>query len=176
MSNDPSSSPSRSTTFRLRVWTRFLAPVAEVWRIKTEGPSLRGEFPAWLPFRVDDEAALERAFSACEPCEVRGSLGLGIPWPLRLEAVEPGVRYRDSSQNALYRRFEHEHIFEPTRDGCRYIDDVIFEPALPAAKALALSTLWLFQGRHRRAARLLPVDPQSVGTGVLRVLVEELED
>lgn len=170
------SSPSARTTFRLRVWTRFLVPADEVWRIKTRGESLRAEFPAWLPFSVGDEAALERAFQACEPCEVTGSLGLGIPWPVRLEAVEPGVRYRYSSQNLLYRRFEHEHIFEPTLDGCRYIDDVIFEPALPAAKALALSTLWLFQGRHRRAARLLPVDEQSVATGVLRVLVEELED
>ena len=163
-----------ATTFRLRVWTRFFASVEEVWALKTDGDHLRSEFPWFAPFRVDDEERLRAAFEACEPCEVDGRFGpAGLSWPLRLEAVERCVRYRDTSENVLYSRFEHEHLFEAASDGCRYIDEVTFTPNGPAQKAVALSTLWVFRHRHRVTARKLPADTRTVGTGILRVLVED---
>ncbi len=166
-----------STTFHLRVWTRYNDPVSKVWAVKTDPKNLRGEFPFWLPFRVEDEAGLSAAFAAGRPFETAGKVGLlGIAWPVRLESVEPGRRFRDSSTNALFSRFEHEHIFEETRDGARYVDAVTFTPCVPAPKMVAILLKQFFVARHRAASRLLSPDRLTIGTHVLRVLIEEEQD
>jgi ligand-binding SRPBCC domain-containing protein len=167
-----------ATTFHLRVWTRFLAPVEDVWRLKTDGAALAAEFRPFWSFRVDDAEAYARAFAEGRPHEADGRLcprgwPIGVRWPLRMESVEPGVSYRDTSQNRLYRRFEHTHLFEPTPDGCRYVDAVTFTPALPAQKLAAILTRRFFVHRHQVAATRLKADPQATGTSVLRVLVEQ---
>lgn len=166
------------TTFHLRVWTRFLAPVDDVWRLKTDPAALAAEFRPYWSFRVKDAEAHARAFAEGRASEVEGRLcprgwPVGLRWPLRVEAVEPGVSYRDSSANRLYTRFEHTHLFEPTPDGCRYVDVVTFTPALPAQKIAAILTRRFFVHRHHVAAARLPADPQATGTSVLRVLVEQ---
>jgi ligand-binding SRPBCC domain-containing protein len=163
-----------STTFHLRVWTRFLEPLDAVWARKTSAEGLATEFPLWLPFSIGDEAGLKRAFDRGEPCETQAKLGWLLPWPLRLESVAPGRSYKDSSVNALYTRFEHEHLFEETPEGCRYIDAVTFTPALPAAKLQAILTQRFFQRCHREIARHLRSDARATAVGVLRVLVEDL--
>lgn len=157
------------TTFHLRVWTRFLAPVEEVWKIKTDLRHISAEFGPWLSFQTVGDAIVSPGH-----WDARfGLRGLALlPWPIELTEVLPGERFVDTSQNALYRRFEHQHLFEPTPDGCRYIDAVTFESALPAQKLSAILTQRVFLHRHRVAARLLPTDPQATAVSVLRVLVE----
>jgi ligand-binding SRPBCC domain-containing protein len=168
-----------NTTFYLRVWTRFFDSPERVWAVKTDPDLLRAEFPAWARFSVRDAGTLQAAFQKAEPAQVDGRLSLlgtgplGLRWPLNLEAVEPHTRYRDTSSNALYSRFEHEHLFEPTADGTRYIDAVTFTPSLPAAKAAAIFTQRLFVHRHRAAAKHLNADARTVGTAVLRVWVDD---
>jgi ligand-binding SRPBCC domain-containing protein len=167
------------TTFHLRVWTRFFDPLERVWAVKTDPDVMRAEFPPGFSFDVDDPAALKRAFDAAEAVTVSGRFGallLGpgrLPWPVRLEAVEPLRRYRDTSENALFTRFEHEHLFQETVDGTRYIDAVTFTPRLPAAKATAILMQRVFAHRHRVAARHLQPDTRTVGTAVLRVLGDD---
>lgn len=164
------------TTFHLRVWTRYFASVEQVWAFKTDPRRLAEEFRPYLIFLLRDTDALRRAWHG-EPGEVRARLlPLGVCWPLRVEEVDAPHRFRDTSQNRLYARFEHEHIFEPTPDGCRYIDVVTFTPTLPLQKLTAILTRRLFVHRHRVAARHLPADARTVGTSVLRVsLVDEPE-
>ena len=127
------------TTFSLRVWTRFLAPVEDVWKLKCDLKEISSEFGPWMRFCISDMDRIENVG------EDKGELGFrgipfGISWPLHLEQVEPQQRFIDRSSNLLYRDFRHEHLFEPTPDGCRYIDAVTFNLSLNSnAQSNALS-------------------------------------
>lgn len=168
-----------ATTFLLRTWTRFFATPDEVWKIKTDPAALAAEFLPYMGFRMDPDA-LVHAFDGGAPASISARLRpfhvpYGISWPIELSAADPPVRFVDSSVNRLYSRFQHEHLFEPTPDGCRYVDAVTFTPRM-LAKASAILTRRLFVHRHQVAARLLKADPQVTGVSVLRVLVEEEPD
>jgi ligand-binding SRPBCC domain-containing protein len=156
-----------TTTFHLRVWTRFFEPPERVWALKTDPAALAAEFPAWAPFSVGDPAAFQGALAAARPHEGAGRLG-PLPWPVALTAVQPGRGFTDTSSNALYSWWQHEHILEPTADGTRYIDAVTFTPRLPA-KLSAILTQRFFVARHQRAATRLAADARTVGVSVLRV-------
>ncbi len=167
------------TTFQLRAWTRFLAPVDAVWAHKTDPARLGAEFRPWLRFDTDG-AALAAALSGAVPAEIAGRLlplGLppGIAWPVVVRAAEPPRTFTDTSSNALYSRFEHVHSVEATCDGARYLDVVTFTPRL-LPKAVAILTERLFAHRHAVSARGLPADKQATGVTVLRAIDEmELE-
>lgn len=165
------------TAFHLRVWTRFYAPVEAVWAQKTDPAALAEEFRPFARFVSDEPDRVARALRGEVPMEIHarlqpGGVPPGIAWPLRVEAVEEGRRFRDTSVNALFSRFEHEHLFEETPDGCRYVDAVTFVPRNPLQKATAIATRRFFIHRHHVAARRLPTDPQATGVAMLRVLVE----
>ncbi len=168
------------TTFHLRVWTRFLAPVEDVWRLKTDPGALAAEFRPLASFCVKDGDALRRALDGQVPAQLDASFRLArllpVAWPLRMESVVAGVSYRDTSTNRLFSRFEHDHLFEPTPDGCRYVDAVTFVSTIPAQKATAILTKRLFEHRHAVAAKRLPTDPEATGVAVLRVLVEDEDE
>lgn len=169
------------TSFRLRVWTRFLAPLDEVWRVKTDPDAISAELQPHF-FRIADDS--RPLLSAVEPPELPVQLGTSfrlyglvpLAWPTRIEEYEPRRRFTDTCTNALYRHFRHTHLFEETPDGCRYIDDVVFTPALPTQKLAAILTRRTFETRHVNAARLLPSDPQATGVAVLRVEKREGEE
>lgn len=165
-----------TTTFHLRVWTRFLVPVEEVWQLKTDRAWIEAEF-APHRFRLGGDGSLDRLEGVTLPLRVDSSIAFfgvlpAVSWPTELVEWVPGERFRDRSSNRLFREFDHVHHFERTPDGCRYIDAVTFTPALPAQKLTAILTRRLFLARHRAAARRLKADPQATGVGVLRVLVE----
>jgi ligand-binding SRPBCC domain-containing protein len=161
-----------STSFHLRVWTRFLVPPDEVWALKTDPAALAAEFRPWMHLLSGDAQAVGQALGEARPGSFRAWLvPPGVPWPIEVVEVQPGVRYVDRSANLLFSAFEHEHLFQPTPDGCRYVDAVSFTPRLPASKATAIALERLFVHRHRVAARRLPSDPQATGVAVLRSVV-----
>ncbi|MDP2315055.1 MAG: hypothetical protein Q8P41_19300 [Pseudomonadota bacterium] len=166
-----------ATTFHLRVWTRFLASPADVWALKTDPATMKAELRPWLTFCVPDGAALTRALEGDAPADLANSVRLGqvlpLAWPTRVESAVPRQSYRGITKSALFNRFEHDHIFEPTPDGCRYVDSVTFSSTAPAQKLVAIALQRLFQHRHAVAAKRLPTDPQATAVAVLRVLVEE---
>lgn len=168
------------TTFHLRVWTRFLAPVEDVWRLKTDPARISEEFLPYASFRIQDDAALAQLLATGAPGELSASFKLGralpVGWPIRVESVVPNVSFRDTSVNKLYARFEHDHLFETTPDGCRYVDAVTFVSTLPLQKATAIATKRMFEHRHRVAAKHLPTDPEATAVAVLRVLVEDEDE
>lgn len=158
-----------ATPFLLRVWTRFLAPVEDVWRLKTDPKQISAEFFPFASFRLEGELRTEVGRMSAR----FGPPGLPLmPWPVELERWEEGKIFVDSSENLLYSKFRHEHIFEATPDGCRYIDQVNFSGTLPTQKLAAIALQRLFQHRHRVAAKKLPSDPQATAIAVLRVLLE----
>lgn len=167
-----------STAYHLRCWTRFLATVDQVWDQKTDPNRLADEFRPWLSLVTDDDAAARRLLSGEGlPGTIHARLRLGgvLPgtrWPLRLERLERGRRYVDSSENPLFAAWHHEHLFEPCSDGVRYVDAVTFtpRPGLPPGW-VARATAALFVHRHRRAARHLPTDPRATGVVMLRELL-----
>lgn len=167
------------TTFRLRVWTRYFESVDSVWAHKTTPSRLQEELRPWarLVLSEHDSQALQAALQAGQPATASARLvPPGVSWPIQLVSADAPRRYEDHSQNALFSRFEHRHELEETPDGCRYIDDVIFTPRGPSSKLSALSLKWLFTHRHRVAARHLRADRRTVGTAVLRVLIEADQD
>ncbi|RME20850.1 MAG: hypothetical protein D6798_19520 [Deltaproteobacteria bacterium] len=170
---------SEPLQWRLRVWTRFLAPCEDVWRAKTDAGIAHDEFRPWLDFRPDDPDGMQRAVVEGRPGRFPARLWpLGIEWVTEIVESVPGVEFVDRSRNRLFSEYEHHHVFEPTTDGCRYIDDVRFVPApgLPS-RLVARLTERLFVHRHRRAARHLPHDPQATGVSVLRrVLPDSPQD
>jgi ligand-binding SRPBCC domain-containing protein len=167
------------TTFHLRVWTRFLAPVEEVWALKTDPRAIVAEFrPHGFSMAETDLAA---ALAGKVPADIAatfrfGGIPPGISWPIRLESVVEHQRYRDTSTNALYSRWEHDHVFETTPDGCRYVDAVTFTSTAPLQKLFAILTKRTFERRHRIAAKRIATDPQATAVSVLRVLVEAEEE
>ena len=166
-----------ATTFRLRVWTRYYSTVDEVWEVKTDPACVAAEFRPWLHFSADDTDGLVEAVRTGHAMETSARLlPLGVRWPINLVESVPRERFYDTSINALFTRFEHTHVFQPTSDGCRYVDDLVFTPALTASKMIAVLTRRLFIHRHRIASRRLNPDGRTVGTSVLRVLLEEDDD
>ncbi len=159
--------------FHLRVWTRHLVPVEEVWRVRTDLDALAqslGVPPRWVEGGVPIDVTGPRETTL----RVRVPGGLGLPgWPMRLEEVEPGVRYVDTSENAWFRAWRHEHLFEPTPDGCRYVDAITFAPAGPAPELAARALRGVVIRRHRWFARRLASDARATGTAVLRIHVED---
>ena len=159
--------------WRLKVWTRFLAPPEAVWRLKTDPEALAAEFRPWIWFTMSaqDRGVVSDALSRSgrEACVSARLWPPGIQWEMNLEVVEPGRVYRDCSSNRLYQQWDHRHEILPASDGTLYIDDVRFVPALGAPKAMARLTRTLFEYRHRRAARSLPTERGTVGVAVLRL-------
>jgi ligand-binding SRPBCC domain-containing protein len=167
------------TTFKLRVWTRYFTSVEEVWAHKTTPAHLLAELPYWArpALSAKDIDTLREAILHNRPAEVSARVGLlKLSWPIRLVHSAPPLLFEDHSENRMFSRFEHRHQLEEAPDGCRYIDQVTFTPRGPSAKLSALSLKWVFERRHRVAARHLPADQRTIGTAVLRVLIEEDDD
>lgn len=162
--------------WRLRVWTRFLAPPEQVWALKTDLDRLSQElWPLVLAF--EDRAAVLAALQQGRPGSFPARLyPPGIRWVTELTEIVPGQRFVDRSRNALYRDFEHRHLVEPSQDGTRYVDDVTFTPAGPCPDLVVRLTRHSFQRRHRRAARHLPHDPRATGVVALRQVLEHERD
>lgn len=158
--------------WRLRVWTRFHAPPAEVWRLKTDPAALRRELRP-LALRVADPEGLHRALDQGQVGAFAASVApLGLSWPLEVLEVQPGRFFVERSQNALFHLFEHRHQVEAAADGSRYLDDLLLSPKGPWPLVSVDLVRRFFVRRHRLAARQLPHDPAATAVVVLRQVLE----
>lgn len=166
--------------WQLNVWTRFAAPLEEVWRLETD-PRLLNEGLRPFRMKLDDPEALQRALregrAARFDTRLGGPLGLlTVAWPMDVEASTPMREFRDTSSNALFAEWSHRHRLEPTVDGkVRYVDEVRFLPAIGPEKVVVEAMRRLFVRRHRVAAKKLAVDPNVVGVSTLRRYNPDLE-
>lgn len=161
-------------TYNLRVWTRYLESPERVWQSKTDLDRLAAEFEPLGSMTVSDNnrAEMEACFRQADSrAHVELCIGpFGFRWPMELELIEPGLAYSDTSKNRLYSEWHHEHRIHPASDGCLYVDEVRFVPALPGCRRWARMTERLFQHRHRRTARWMKVEWGCVGVSALRVV------
>ena len=161
-------------TYNLRVWTRYLESPERVWQSKTDPDRLAAEFEPLGAMTVSDKhrADMEACFRQVgNRVQLELCVGpLGFRWPMELELIEPGLAYSDTSENRLYSEWHHEHRIHPASDGCLYVDEVRFVPALPGCRRWARMTERLFQHRHRRTARWMKVELGCVGVSALRVI------
>ena len=163
-----------SAVYHLRVWTRHLEPPERVWTHKTDPERLAAEFRPMLAMKMSDAdrekmSVLLGSVENSQPVEVQLCVA-GLTWPMRLELLESGRAYRDISRNRLVRNWAHEHRVIPSSDGCLYVDEVEFEPALPGHLRWARMTERLLQHRHRVASESLRSEAFSIGIGALRKL------
>ena len=158
--------------YRLRVSTRHLAPVEDVWAQKTRPVAVMAEFPFWAPFSINrpDEVAAAVADGATR-LRVPARVGL-FPWEATVWVVEPGRSFSNIGTSALFHLFHHTHQLQPTADGTHSLDDLWFAPAR-GGDAFARMVKRVFVSRHRRAAQVLPAEPYSVGHAVLRHVLED---
>jgi ligand-binding SRPBCC domain-containing protein len=161
-----------SVEYSLRVWTRHLEPPELVWAHKTDPEMLAAEFRPLVSMTMSegDRRAMEQSLSSnasLMQLELRIA-PMGLRWPMELELLEPGRAYRDTSRNRIYRQWEHEHRLIPASDGCLYVDEIRFVPALPGHLRWARLTARLMQHRHRRASEWLKGEKGSVGVAALR--------
>ena len=162
--------------FRLLAWTRFDEAPDRVWAARSDPERLDREFPPGFRLRLPRAEAetLGRILREGGSGAFEGRFGAArLRWPMRVEVVRPGRHFRDTSENALFRRWVHDHIVEETTDGARYLDRVTFEPATAWPRALALATERLFIVRHRRGVEGLRHDPQAWAVTALRELFDD---
>jgi ligand-binding SRPBCC domain-containing protein len=158
--------------YRLRISTRYLAPPEQVWAQKSDPQAIMAEFPPWAPFRLNRPADVAAALAdGADRLRAPARLGL-MPWEASVRLLEPGLAYEDIGTSSLFTFFHHTHRLQPVSDGTHYLDDVWFTPAFaPELSARVLRRVFVV--RHRRAAQVLPADPQSVGHAVLRHVLED---
>lgn len=162
--------------FHLRCSTLFQASAEEVWAFKTNAKHMQDEFK---PFLHADPSPAEAAFHRLKQgmLPVRYTLNstlLGwVPlgdWPVEIQIFEPHRRFVDTSQNAAFSYWRHEHRLEESEGGIRYVDQVDFTPRSGPHRWIAAGLRELFLHRHRRAARHLLSIPRATAIATLREL------
>lgn len=166
--------------YHLRVSTRFFAPLADVWRVKTDVDKLEQELAPWLRARLDRDQ-LQRGLRGQDvgPIDIQ-FLALGVipapAWELTLTEFRERQEFVDTSTNALFEHWEHRHIVQEASDGVRYVDAITFTPRRRPTRWAARLVEELFIHRHKRAAREFETDPRATAVAFLRtdpVLDEE---
>lgn len=163
-------------TYHLRCWTRFHAPMDEVWRWKTDAANLDAERAPALALRGVDRAALTAALRGeAPPGTLSARVALlgwlpGPSWPVEVVAQEPGrsVSVR-SPDNPLFFIWEHERRIEQADGACRFMDAITFAPRIAPTRLVARAVEELFIHAHRQAARHFPTDARATAVAMLRL-------
>ena len=158
--------------YRLRVSTRHLAPVAELWARKTDPAAVMQEFPVWAPFRINRPDAISAAVAEGAP-RLRVPARVGpVPWESTVWVVEPGRSFANVGTSALFTLFHHTQSLQETGNGTHVLDDIWFTPTRGGDFFAGMVTR-VFVARHRRAAEAIPADSHSIGHAVLRHVLED---
>lgn len=90
--------------------------------------------PPWLRFRILTPGPIEMRVGALIDYRLR-IRGVPVRWRTRIAAWEPPHRFVDEQVRGPYRRWVHEHTFEPTDGGTLCRDRV--EYAVPGGALIA---------------------------------------
>lgn len=164
-------------TYHLRVWTRFHAPMDEVWRYVTDAQRIRADRRPLAHLSGVDDQALTRALRGDDPAPLQlgarlTALGIlpGPAWTVDVVDQQPGrsVTVR-SSDNPLFHEWEHERSVQSASDACRYMDKLTFTPRSSASRVVARAVEELFIHAHWQASRQLDSDARATGVAMLRL-------
>lgn len=87
----------------------------------------------------------------------------GVWWSMtsRVTELEPGRRFVDEQVRGPFRRFRHEHVFEPTKDGTLMIDRIDFDAPLGPIGDVAEKVLLRRHMRHLITSRNAHLEESS---------------
>jgi ligand-binding SRPBCC domain-containing protein len=108
-------------TFTSEIW--LPRPVDEVFPFFADARNLEQITPPWLNFTVLTPEPIVMGEGTLIDYKLRVH-GIPLRWRTRINAWEPMRRFVDEQLRGPYRRWVHEHTFEP-RDGGTLARDVV---------------------------------------------------
>ena len=144
--------------FRLET-SQFLPyePV-QVFEFFADAFQLEALTPPWLHFSILTPAPIQLAAGTIIDYRLRLH-GLPIRWQSRISIWDPPLRFVDEQLRGPYRRWHHEHVFEPVEDGtlCKdFVDYVVPGGRLIHAIAVRRDLQSIFEFRRRKLSDLFP--------------------
>jgi ligand-binding SRPBCC domain-containing protein len=112
--------------WRLECSTIVPHPIETVFAFFADAMNLEAITPPFLRFAVLTPAPI--AMRPGRLIDYRLRLhGLPLRWQSEITAWEPPYRFVDEQRRGPYRRWAHEHRFEPCAEGTRVIDRIRYE-------------------------------------------------
>jgi ligand-binding SRPBCC domain-containing protein len=137
--------PMRLRTFRTEQW--LPRPIDEVFAFFSDAHNLDELTPPWLHFRILTPRPIPMRQGAVIEYRIAWRW-IPLRWRTEISAWEPPVRFVDRQVSGPYRRWSHEHTFEP-KDGGTLMRDVV-EYALPGWVLEPLVDAWVVGPDVRR--------------------------
>jgi ligand-binding SRPBCC domain-containing protein len=128
----------RLRTFRTEQW--LPRPIDEVFAFFSDAHNLDELTPPWLHFRILTPGPIAMRQGAVIEYRIAWRW-IPLRWRTEISAWEPPVRFVDRQLSGPYRRWVHEHTFEP-KDGGTLMRDVV-EYAVPGSVLEPLVDSWL---------------------------------
>jgi ligand-binding SRPBCC domain-containing protein len=155
-------SPSRRG-FRLEA-SQFLSyPRDQLFEFFSDASNLQSLTPAWLHFSVVTPPPIHIAAGTVIDYRLRVH-GVPIRWQSCISVWEPPWRFIDEQTHGPYRRWHHQHVFEPTDGGtlCRdTVDYEVYGGSLINTLFVRPDLFKIFAFRQSRLRELFP-DPDAV--------------
>jgi ligand-binding SRPBCC domain-containing protein len=145
--------------FRLEAVQFLPQPRDQVFPLFADAFQLEKLSPEWLGFSVLTPAPIR--IKAGTIIDYRLKLhGIPIRWQSLISWWEPPMRFIDRQMRGPYRRWHHEHVFEPCDGGtlCRDIVDYeVIGGRLIHTLFVRPDLLKIFKFRHERLRAMFPV-------------------
>jgi len=142
--------------FRLEASAFLPVERERLFKFFSDAFGLQALTPAWLHFSVVTPAPIQIAAGTLINYRLRLH-GVPIRWQSRITAWEPPVRFIDEQTRGPYRRWHHEHVFEPADAGtlCRdIIDYSVFGGRLVHTFFVRRDLLRIFEYRQSKLREL----------------------
>ncbi len=111
----------KESYFRSEIW--LPRTTSQIFSFFGDARNLEIITPPWLHFKILTEAPIEMREGTL--IDYRLSLrSIPLRWRTRIEVWEPPRRFIDIQIKGPYRRWHHEHVFEPRNNGTLCIDHV----------------------------------------------------
>jgi ligand-binding SRPBCC domain-containing protein len=110
------------------------AAIDEVFAFFADARNLEALTPAWLRFRILTPDPIRMGVGTRIDYRLRLH-GLPLRWRSEITAWDPPRRFVDEQRRGPYRRWVHEHLFEPAGSRTRVRDRVVY--AVPGGPLVA---------------------------------------
>src|SRR5262245_14681382 len=101
-------------------------PAGELFEFFGDASKLESITPPSLHFKVTTPAPIQIREGAEIDYRLR-LLGLPVKWRSRISVWDPPHRFVDEQLRGPYRRWHHEHLFEPSGEGTQVHDIVHYQ-------------------------------------------------
>lgn len=140
-------------------------PIDEVFDFFSQASNLQRLTPDFIGFEILTPQPIDMQVGTLIDYRIRVR-GLSMRWRTRIAAWEPGVRFVDEQLKGPYRKWVHEHRFEPVDGGTLCHDTVDYR--VPGWVLSPLVNRWMVEPDVRkifafRIARLAELFPSDSG-------------